>query len=98
MAHAADASVEQCSECSWALSPAAHRMIMEVGTSGAAVCAASSATNPIDVVKVRLQLQSSSAGPGASLLGIGANIVRNEGVTRACKTHTCRLKSCDMIL
>jgi hypothetical protein len=59
---------------------------MEVATSGAAVCTATSATNPIDLVKVRSQLQSTTAGPGPSLIGIGANIVRNEGTTHARRT------------
>jgi hypothetical protein len=64
-----------------AMSPMAHKMLLELGTSGTAVCIATASTNPIDVVKIRVQLQSSAAGSSASLIGTGVNMVRYEGAT-----------------
>ena len=52
--------------------------MLEFGTSGAAVCAATFATNPIDVVKVRVQL-ASSTGVAPGLVGTASSILRNEG-------------------
>lgn len=62
------------------LSPATTKMCLELGTSGVAVCTATACTNPIDVVKIRIQLASTSAGPASlGLLSTGASVIRNEG-------------------
>ena len=55
-----------------------NKMVLEFGTSGTAVCAATFATNPIDVVKVRVQL-SNSTGVAPGLVGTASSILRNEG-------------------
>jgi hypothetical protein len=61
------------------LAPSTRKMLLELGTSGFSVGIATACTNPIDVVKVRIQL----AGPtqAAGIVGTGAAIVRTEGVT-----------------
>lgn len=55
----------------------------ELATSGLSVSCANTVTNPLDVVKVRLQLERNRLGSGAKppgMLQTGINIVRNEGV------------------
>lgn len=58
---------------------AKNKMVLEFGTSGTAVCAATFATNPIDVVKVRVQL-ANSTGVTPGLVGTASSILRNEGM------------------
>jgi hypothetical protein len=73
-------------------SPSLHgqtKMLLEFGTSGAAVCAATFCTNPIDVVKVRVQL-ATSTGMSPGLVGTASSILRNEGTTPECCTPTTR--------
>eukprot|EP00195_Chlamydomonas_chlamydogama_P006491 CAMPEP_0202901760 /NCGR_PEP_ID=MMETSP1392-20130828/14521_1 /ASSEMBLY_ACC=CAM_ASM_000868 /TAXON_ID=225041 /ORGANISM="Chlamydomonas chlamydogama, Strain SAG 11-48b" /LENGTH=313 /DNA_ID=CAMNT_0049588371 /DNA_START=335 /DNA_END=1276 /DNA_ORIENTATION=+ len=59
-------------------------VLTELLTSGISVGCANTATNPLDVVKVRLQLERNRLGDGAKPPGMvrtGINVVRNEGVT-----------------
>ncbi|KAG1659971.1 hypothetical protein FOA52_010604 [Chlamydomonas sp. UWO 241] len=63
-------------------------VLTELLTSGISVSIANTATNPLDVVKVRLQMEQSKvavagagAGPRLGMLQTGAAVVRNEGVT-----------------
>eukprot|EP00195_Chlamydomonas_chlamydogama_P014832 CAMPEP_0202910438 /NCGR_PEP_ID=MMETSP1392-20130828/52077_1 /ASSEMBLY_ACC=CAM_ASM_000868 /TAXON_ID=225041 /ORGANISM="Chlamydomonas chlamydogama, Strain SAG 11-48b" /LENGTH=117 /DNA_ID=CAMNT_0049600557 /DNA_START=60 /DNA_END=410 /DNA_ORIENTATION=+ len=59
-------------------------VLTELFTSGISVGFATAATNPLDVVKVRLQLESSQLRHGERPPGMvrtAINAVRNEGVT-----------------
>ena len=76
MSHASGASA-------LSLSPATTKMGLELSTSGIAVCTATAFTNPIDVVKIRIQLASSSQGAGSlGVFSTGAAVIRNEGACR----------------
>jgi Mitochondrial carrier protein len=62
------------------LSPATKKVALELSTSGLAVCTATVVTNPIDVVKVRVQLaQGSLTAAPVGLVGTATSLVRNEG-------------------
>jgi Mitochondrial carrier protein len=63
------------------LGPVYGTLLRELGTSGAAVSVATFCTNPIDVVKVRVQLQPPSSSAAPSLVSTGSSIVRHEGAT-----------------
>lgn len=56
-----------------------QKMMLELSTSGTAVCAATFCTNPIDVVKVRVQLASAGVEASAGLSGTCSSILRSEG-------------------
>ncbi|KAK9863634.1 hypothetical protein WJX84_011828 [Apatococcus fuscideae] len=59
-----------------------HPLIAELLTSGLSVSAANIATLPMDVLKVRLQLQTAQlAGSPSGLLMTGMHIIRSEGLT-----------------
>lgn len=77
------------------MSPATKKMMLELSSSGLAVCTATACTNPIDVVKVRIQLQSSTAGPRLGIFATGVDILRHEGVTHAFElTSTAKTVRC----
>lgn len=60
-----------------------NAVLAELMTSGVSVSTANTATNPLDVVKVRLQLQKTVALDGVrapGMVAIGTGIVRDEGV------------------
>jgi hypothetical protein len=59
---------------------ARNKMMLEFSTSGAAVTVATFCTNPIDVVKVRMQLVSSPS-PSSGIVGTSASILRSEGAS-----------------
>lgn len=71
---------------------AENKMVLEFGTSGTAVCAATFATNPIDVVKVRVQL-ANSTGVTPGLVGTASSILRNEGTTPSCTAYDWQYRS-----
>lgn len=59
-------------------------VITELYTSGISVGTANTITNPLDVIKVRLQLARNQLAAGAKppgMVATGLNVVRNEGVT-----------------
>eukprot|EP01026_Neomeris_dumetosa_P056076 TRINITY_DN5120_c1_g1_i1.p1 TRINITY_DN5120_c1_g1~~TRINITY_DN5120_c1_g1_i1.p1 ORF type:complete len:281 (-),score=30.58 TRINITY_DN5120_c1_g1_i1:458-1300(-) len=56
------------------------RLVQEFGTSGLSVGVATFATNPIDVVKVRMQLTSSQAGAVPGLIPTSMELIRSEGM------------------
>lgn len=58
-----------------------QKMMLELSTSGTAVCAATFCTNPIDVVKVRVQLASAGVDASSGLTGTCSSILRSEGMT-----------------
>eukprot|EP00798_Chlamydomonas_sp_ICE-L_P024962 gene24962-10620_t len=57
-------------------------VLMDLFTSGCSVGLANTCTNPLDVVKVRLQMAQRQAGGGQSLgmVGTGVHVVRTEGI------------------
>lgn len=60
------------------------KILTELFTSGISVGCANTATNPLDVVKVRLQLERNRMAEGVKPPGMvktGLNVLRNEGVT-----------------
>lgn len=59
-----------------------QKMMLELSTSGTAVCAATFCTNPIDVVKVRVQLASAGVDAPSGLTGTCSSIIRSEGGRR----------------
>ena len=62
---------------------AMNKIAIELLTSGLSVGLANTITNPLDVIKVRLQLERRAAATGQAapgLLRTGLNVVRNEGV------------------
>jgi len=58
-----------------------QKMLLELSTSGAAVCSATLCTNPIDVVKVRVQLAASGLDASPGLARTGTSIIRSEGAS-----------------
>lgn len=66
-------------KATWRVSPS--YAFLHFGTSGASVAAASTVTHPLDLLKVRLQMQ--LVGQRGPLIGMGklvSNLVKNEGV------------------
>ena len=68
-------------------SSAMNKVLSELFTSGLSVGLANTITTPLDVVKVRMQLQRKAAGgagqpssSGSGLVSTGLTVVRNEGV------------------
>jgi solute carrier family 25 (mitochondrial uncoupling protein), member 8/9 len=54
-------------------------MLKEFAISGASAAVATTLTNPLDVVKVRLQLHSGGGGQPTGMLGTGYALVKHEG-------------------
>ncbi|XP_047983255.1 mitochondrial substrate carrier family protein ucpB-like [Salvia hispanica] len=66
-------------KATWLASPS--HAFYHFGTSGAAVAAASTVTHPLDLLKVRLQMQMvGQRGPLISMRQVGINLVKNEGL------------------
>ncbi|KAI8477204.1 MAG: mitochondrial carrier domain-containing protein [Monoraphidium minutum] len=49
-------------------------------TSGVSVACATTVTNPLDVIKTRMQLRQAQGGPAPGMVATGAQLVRTEGV------------------
>ncbi|XP_041995386.1 mitochondrial substrate carrier family protein ucpB-like isoform X2 [Salvia splendens] len=66
-------------KATWVASPS--HAFYHFGTSGAAVAAASSVTHPLDLLKVRLQMQMvGQRGPLIGMRQLGINVVKTEGL------------------
>ena len=59
---------------------ALHKVGSELVTSGISVGLANTMTNPLDVLKVRLQLERKAGTPSVGLARTGLQVIRNEGV------------------
>lgn len=60
-----------------------NNVFTELYTSGISVSIANTCTNPLDMVKVRMQMEAKNLAPGAKrpgMLTTGINVVKNEGV------------------
>ncbi|XP_057782435.1 uncharacterized protein LOC131000510 isoform X2 [Salvia miltiorrhiza] len=74
-----DTSSVGSEKATWVASPS--YAFYHFGTSGAAVAAASTVTHPLDLLKVRLQMQMvGQRGPLIGMRQLGINLVKNEGL------------------
>ncbi|GLC36793.1 hypothetical protein PLESTM_000502500 [Pleodorina starrii] len=79
----ATATTEKSSGSNAAILFIPKSVITELYTSGISVGTANTATNPLDVIKVRLQLARNQLAPGVKppgMVATGLGVVRNEGV------------------
>ncbi|GLI68255.1 hypothetical protein VaNZ11_012609 [Volvox africanus] len=80
---AATATTENSSGSSAAIFFIPKSVITELYTSGISVGTANTVTNPLDVIKVRLQLARNNLAAGAKppgMVATGVSVVRNEGI------------------